>query len=137
MDAAVQDSIGFDYLVRDLEELVPVMLPGVRIESDASPMVITRDRSTIEIGRGKWSECWIAMRFDDVTVLRTSALLTPATVAEIRADVIGFLCGAPLRSFSIWPHQGPKPELAPRRNRRRPELRLASWWSRERRETFG
>jgi hypothetical protein len=137
MNAAVQDSIGFDYLVRDLEELVPVLLPGVRLTHAESGMTITRGRSDVAIGRGPWSECSVVLRFDGVVVLSTKAALTASVVAELRADIIGFLCGAPMRSFSIWPHTGPKPELKPRRNRRQQELRLASWWSRERRETFG
>jgi len=137
MNAAVQDSIGFDYLVRDLEELVPVLLPGVRLALEESKLTITRGRSDVAIRRGPWSECAIVLRFDGVTVLSTTAALVPSKVCDVRADVIGFLCGAPIRSFSIWPQTGPKPELKPRRNRRRQELRLASWWSRERRETFG
>src|SRR3981081_4511592 len=129
MNAAVQDSIGFDYLVRDLEELVPVLLPGVRLAHDESGMTITRGRSEVSLLRGPWSECAIALRFDGVPVLRPAASIAPAKVGDLRADVIGFLCGAPMRSFSIFPHTGPKPELKPRRNRRRQELRLASWWS--------
>jgi hypothetical protein len=134
MDAPVQDSVDFDNFVDDLEMLIPMLIPGVRLVHEASGLTVTRGRSDIAIQRRSWSECTIEMRFDGTRVLATKAALAPSTIADLRADMIGFLCGAPLRSFSIWPHIGPKPELKSRRARRRPELRLATWWSRETRD---
>ena len=134
MDAPVQDSVDFDHFVDDLEMLIPMLIPGVRLDHEATGLVITRGRSDIAVQRKSWSECAIVMRYDGARVLTTIASLAPATIADLRADMIGFLCGAPLRSFSIWPHSGPKPVLTNRRARRRPELRLASWWSREGRD---
>jgi hypothetical protein len=137
MDAPVQDSVDFDHFVDDLEVLIPMLIPGVRLVHEASGLMVTRGRSDIAIQRRSWGECTIVMRYDGARVLSTTAVLSPSTLADLRADMIGFLCGAPLRSFSIWPHSGPKPELKSRRARRRPELRLATWWSRDRRETAG
>jgi hypothetical protein len=133
MDAPVQDSVDFDHFVDDLEVVIPMLIPGVRLVHDASGLSLTRGRSDISVQRVSWSKCSIVLRFDGVRVLSTTAALTPAAISDLRADLIGFLCGAPLRSFSIWPQTGPKPELKPRRGaRRRSEFRLASWWSRER-----
>jgi hypothetical protein len=132
MDAPVQERVDFDHFVDDLEVIIPMLIPGVRLVHDASGLTVNRGRSDIAITRRSWSECAIEMRFDGVRVLRSSASLVPSAIADLRADMIGFLCGAPLRSFSIWPHTEPRPELKSRRARRRPEFRLASWWSRER-----
>jgi len=132
MDAPVQDSVDFDHFVDDLEMIIPMLIPGVRLVHEASGLTVTRGRSDIAIQRKSWSECLIVMRFDGTRVLNAVASLTPGAIADLRADMIGFLCGAPLRSFSIWPHTGPKPELKSRRSRQRSEFRLASWWSRER-----
>ena len=132
MDAPVQDSVDFDHFVDDLEMLIPMLIPGVRLVREASGLMVTRSRADIAIQRKSWSECAIVMRFDGTRVLSTTTSLVPSAIADLRADMIGFLCGAPIRSFSIWPHSGPKPELKTRRARRRPELRLATWWSRER-----
>jgi hypothetical protein len=134
MDAPVQDSVDFDHFVDDLEMLIPMLIPGVRLVREASGLMVTRSRADIAIQRKSWSECAIVMRFDGTRVLSTTTSLVPSAIADLRADMIGFLCGAPIRSFSIWPHSGPKPELKTRRARRRPELRLATWWSRERRD---
>jgi len=134
MDAPVQDSVDFDHFVDDLEMLIPMLIPGVRLVREASGLMVTRGRADIAIQRKSWSECAIVMRFDGTRVLSTTTSLVPSAIADLRADMIGFLCGAPIRSFSIWPHSGPKPELKTRRARRRPELRLATWWSRERRD---
>jgi hypothetical protein len=133
MDAPVQDSVDFDHFVDDLEVIIPMLIPGVRLVHEASGLTVSRGRSDIAIQRVSWSQCSIVLRFDGVRVLSATAALTNGAIADLRADMIGFLCGAPLRSFSIWPQSGPKPELKSRRgSRRRSEFRLASWWSRER-----
>ena len=134
MEAPVQDRVDFDHFVDDLELLMPMLLPGVRLIHQASGLTVSRGRSDISVQRLSWSTCAIVMRFDGTRVLSATAHLAPAAIADLRADMIGFLCGAPLRSFSIWPSTTPKPELKSRRRARRPEFRLASWWSRERRE---
>jgi len=113
--------------------LVPMLLPGVRLVHESAGLTLTRGRSDITVQRLSWSACAIEMRFDGTRVLSATADLAPAAIADLRADMIGFLCGAPLRSFSIWPRTGPKPELKSPRRARQPEFRLASWWSRERR----
>ncbi len=133
MDAPVQDSVDFDHFVDDLEELIPMLIPGVQLDREASGLNVIRGRSDVVVRRISWAQCSIVMRFDGVRVLSASATLAPAAIADLRADIIGFLCGAPLRSFSIWPQNGPKPELTSRRARR-PHVRLATWWSRDRRD---
>ncbi|HEY0394768.1 MAG TPA: hypothetical protein VGD01_09775 [Candidatus Elarobacter sp.] len=133
MDAPVQERVDFNHFVDDLELIIPMLIPGVRLEHAASGLTVIRGRSDIAVTRRTWSECTIEFRFDGVRVLRASASLVPSAIADLRADMIGFLCGAPLRSFSIWPSTEPRAELKPRRGaRRRPEFRLASWWSRDR-----
>ena len=133
MDAPVQDSVDFDHFVDDLEVIIPMLIPGVRLVHEASGLTLSRGRSDIAVQRVSWAQCSIVLRFDGVRVLSATAALTPGVISDLRADMIGFLCGAPLRSFSIWPRTGPKPELKSRRgSRRRSEFRLASWWSRER-----
>jgi hypothetical protein len=131
MDAPVQERVDFNHFVDDLELIIPMLIPGVRLAHDASGLTVTRGRSDITITRRSWSECSIDLRFDGVRVLNAHASLVPSVIADLRADMIGFLCGAPLRSFSIWPRTEPRPQLKSR-SRRRPEFRLASWWSRER-----
>ena len=133
MDAPVQDSVDFDHFVDDLEELIPMLIPGVQLDRGASGLNVVRGRSDIVIRRVSWSQCSIVLRFDGVRVLGASAMLASSAISDLRADLIGFLCGAPLRSFSIWPQTGPKPELKSRRTRR-PHVRLATWWSHERRD---
>src|ERR1700738_3902137 len=114
MDAPVQDSVDFDHFVDDLEELIPMLMPGVQLDREASGLNVIRGRSDIVIRRISWARCSIVMRFDGVRVLSATAMLAPSVIADIRADIIGFLCGAPLRSFSIWPQLGPKPGLTRR-----------------------
>ncbi len=133
MDAPVTDSVEFEHFADDLELLIPMLIPGVRLERDHSSVVVTRGRSDVHVRRSSWAECTIILRFDAVRVLHASVHLVPNAISDLRADIIGFLCGAPLRSFSIWPQSGPKPELTSRRGRR-PQSRLSSWWSRHHRD---
>jgi hypothetical protein len=111
MDAPVQDSVDFDHFVDDLEELIPMLIPGVQLVREASGLNVLRGRSDILIRRISWAQCAIVMRFDGVRVLSASTTLAPSAISDLRADIIGFLCGAPLRSFSIWPQHGPQPQL--------------------------
>ena len=133
MDAPVQDSVEFEHFADDLELLIPMLIPGVRLVRDHSAVFVTRGRSDVEVRRTSWTDCAILFRFDAVRVLSASVHLVPTAISDLRADIIGFLCGAPLRSFSIWPQTGPKAELMPRRGRR-PQARLSSWWSRHHRD---
>ncbi len=133
MDAPVQDSVEFEHFADDLELLIPMLIPGVRLVRERAGVLVARGRSDVEVRRTSWADCTIAFRFDGVRVLGASVHLLPTVISDLRADIIGFLCGAPLRSFSVWPQLGPKPELKTRRGRR-PHARLSSWWSRHHRD---
>ncbi|HEX3548928.1 MAG TPA: hypothetical protein VHT53_01030 [Candidatus Elarobacter sp.] len=133
MDAPVQDSVEFEHFADDLELLIPMLIPGVQLVRDSASVFVTRGRSDVEVRRTSWADCGIVLRFDAVRVLTASVHLVPTAISDLRADIIGFLCGAPLRSFSIWPQSGPKAELTSRRARR-PHARLTSWWSRSHRD---
>src|SRR5665213_1280972 len=63
MDAPVQDSVDFDNFVDDLEMLIPMLIPGVRLVHEASGLTVTRGRSDIAIQRRSWSECTICLLY--------------------------------------------------------------------------
>ncbi len=110
-----------------------MLIPGVRLVRERASVRVARGRSDVEVRRTSWADCSIAFRFDGVRVLGAAVHLIPASISDLRADIIGFLCGAPIRSFSVWPQNGPKPELTSRRGRRQ-HARLSSWWSRSHRD---
>ena len=117
----------FVFFQDELEDVMAVLMPDVRVEREGTVLVLSRDRALVVLEPATSSHCQVVMRFRGVVVLREHCPLVPDRLAELRADVIGFFCGAPLQTFSIWPRKGPAPELPVRR--RRTESRRVSWWS--------
>ncbi|HZO94345.1 MAG TPA: hypothetical protein VFB22_11345 [Candidatus Baltobacteraceae bacterium] len=128
--ATLSDQDAFDDFVffqDELEDVMAVLMPDVRVEREGTILVLSRDRAVVVLEPATSSHCQVVMRFRGVVVLREHCPLVPDRLAELRADIIGFFCGAPLQTFSVWPRKGPEPVLPPRR--RRSDSRRVSWWS--------
>jgi len=117
----------FVFFQDELEDVMGMLMPDVRVEREGTVLVLSRDRSVVVLEPATSTHCQVVMRFRGVVVLREHCLLVPDRLAELRADVIGFFCGAPLQTFSIFPRKDPAPPAPPRR--RRSESRRVSWWS--------
>jgi hypothetical protein len=128
---ALTDQESFDdfvYFQDELEDVMGVLMPDVRVEREGAVLVLSRDRALVVLEPATGTHLQVVMRFRGVVVLREHCPLVPDRLSELRADIIGFFCGAPLQTFSIWPRKGPPPQL-PARRRRAESPRRVSWWS--------
>lgn len=105
----------FDAYVGRICEALPVLVPGMRIESDADAILLCRGNATVRIGFDPPGRAAIAFTQHRVAVLRSHTPMTSKTVHDVTADLVGFFCGASLSTLSLYPHRGPKPVLQRRR----------------------
>jgi hypothetical protein len=83
-------------------------------------LLCRREGATAHIARSSAYEAFIVFGQRGVVQLHGRIDLQAETLHDIVADIVGFLCGAPLSSLSIYPHHDARPVAAPKRRRRGP-----------------
>ena len=105
----------FDAYVGGICDALPILVPGMRIENDATAIVFRRGNATVRIGHESPGNASVAFAQQAVAVLRSTTPMTSKTMYDVTADLVGFFCGASLSTLSLYPHRGPKPVLQRRR----------------------
>lgn len=118
MEAPAYGGLWFERLVDALEDELNGILPEVFTQRVNGGLYLVRAQSECTIEPQQADTASVIFRHRGAPAFRGVAPTNPEAAYELTADVVGFFCGAPLETMSIFPHRTPKPE-APKRGRRR------------------
>jgi len=118
MEAPLCGGLWFDRLVDALEDELNGILPEVFTQRVNGALYLVRAQSECMIEPQQVDTASVVLRHRGAPAFRGVATIGPEAVYELTADLVGFFCGAPLETMSIFPHRMPRAEL-PKRGRRR------------------
>ena len=118
MEAPLYGDLWFDRLVDALEDELNGILPEVFTQRVNGGLYLVRAQSECTIEPQQADTASVVLRHRGAPAFRGVATIRPEAVYELTADLVGFFCGAPLETMSIFPHRMPRAEL-PKRGRRR------------------
>ena len=127
MHARAVQSLSFFAFAEECASIVLMLLPDVEAEFREGVLTFVRGRSIVLVTPHAIG-CELTLRYDGIVVLRGRCTLDREDASEARADIIGFLCGAPVRTLSIWPRKGPKPQPQRLRTRAPRATSVNVWW---------
>ena len=100
-------------------DLIHVLMPDVRVERGDDALLCRREGATAHLARASGFDAMIVFGQRGVVQLHGRVDLREDMLHDIVADIVGYLCGAPLSSLSIYPHHDARP-VVPKRRRRGP-----------------
>jgi hypothetical protein len=118
MEAPVCGDLWFDRVVDALEDELNEILPEVFTQRINGGLYLVRAQSECTLEPHQLDSASATFRHRGTTAFRAVASIGPEAIYELTADLVGFFCGAPLETMSIFPHRSPRVEL-PKRGRRR------------------
>jgi hypothetical protein len=118
MEAPLYGGLWFDRLVDALEDELNGILPEVFTQRVNGGLYLVRAQSECTIEPQHVDTASVVLRQRGAPAFRGVATVSPESAYELTADLVGFFCGAPLETMSIFPHRLPRAEL-PKRGRRR------------------
>jgi len=118
MEAPVCGDLWFDRVADALEDELNEILPEVFTQRMNGGLYLVRAHSECTLEPHQADSATVTFRHRGTTAFRVVAPIGPEAAYELTADLVGFFCGAPLETMSIFPHRQPRVEL-PKRGRRR------------------
>jgi hypothetical protein len=132
MEAPAYGDLWFERLVDALEDELNGILPEVFTQRINGGLYLVRAQSECTIEPQQTDTASVVLRHRGAAAFRGVATINPEAVYELTADLVGFFCGAPLETMSIFPHRAPRAELPKRGRRRRSMYDGRGGWAVER-----
>jgi hypothetical protein len=103
-------ALTFDDFVYEIAEMLPALLPQVRVLRTSPTVLCRRATATAEIYPISHNEAVVLLSRNNVVELHGTILFTTSALNNTVADLVGFFCGASVSTLSIYRHPGPKPK---------------------------
>jgi hypothetical protein len=103
-------ALTFDDFVFEIAEMLPALLPQVRVVRTSPTVVCRRGPAQAEIYPISHSEAVLLLSRNALVELHGTILFTTSALNNTVADLVGYFCGASVSTLSIYRHPGPKPK---------------------------
>jgi hypothetical protein len=103
-------ALTFDDFVFEIAEMLPALLPQVRVLRTSPTVMCRRGTALAEIYPISHNEAVVLLSRNTVVELHGTILFTTSALNNTVADLVGYFCGASVSTLSIYRHPGPKPK---------------------------